>query len=161
MLNCTECKIRISTRTDQCPLCHRSLPDCQDLDLMQTYPAFVPVKNRSCRWVKAIAMIIVILLLCSFGLSSALSYVIPIILFSLVFTINILLLVKKNFKKYIKLQLLLCMISFIPLIFAIFEVTQPLYLSLIAAFGSGLTLSGLFIFLRKELFSELSRIFHI
>ena len=47
MQYCETCKVSISTKTKNCPLCHAPLPSCEDAALEQTYPDFSPLKRRS------------------------------------------------------------------------------------------------------------------
>lgn len=47
MQYCEACRVRISTQTDTCPLCHAPLPAREGLLLEQTYPDFAPLKRRS------------------------------------------------------------------------------------------------------------------
>lgn len=65
MQYCPDCKIHISTKTDRCPLCHKSLPDACDQDVTKTYPDFVPLKKKSRRLVKFVSLIAIILIFSS------------------------------------------------------------------------------------------------
>jgi hypothetical protein len=65
MLFCAACKIHISTKTDRCPLCQKDLPDTPDQDLTQTYPDFVPMKNKSSPIVNLVSLAAIVLILLS------------------------------------------------------------------------------------------------
>ena len=65
MQYCTDCKIHISTRTNQCPLCHKSLPDTLDYDVTQTYPDFIPLNKKKSRFVKVVSLTASVLILSS------------------------------------------------------------------------------------------------
>ena len=164
MLYCINCKVRISTKTDQCPLCHQSLPDSPDQDLVQTFPAFSHLKKKSGSRVHAASYAAVILILIFVNLSHlswVFSYIMPIIFSCFIITLNIIIITKGNIRDFFKYQLSLCIICLITSLFAFCSGVQPLYPNIIAVICSLLTLTGQFIFARNTVISELKKIFYL
>jgi hypothetical protein len=64
MQYCGDCKIRISSKTDRCPLCHNTLPHTNQGGTAD-YPAFEPIKTGNRKLVKRISIIVCALIVLS------------------------------------------------------------------------------------------------
>lgn len=62
MQYCAECKVNISTETNQCPLCHNSLPDAANKG-NPPFPDFQRVNKKSSKRIKVLSISIVAIVL--------------------------------------------------------------------------------------------------
>lgn len=92
----------------------------------------------------------------------ALSYGMPIISMTFIALIVIIMLIKRQTRREFMIHLLLlCIIGFVPLILVLFDLVQPIILSIVSASLSYATLLGLVIFANRIVETEIKRKFHI
>jgi hypothetical protein len=65
MPTCTDCHVRVSTVTDRCPLCHRSLAEQQDKAARHTYPVEQPLQKKSISLARLVSLSAICLILLS------------------------------------------------------------------------------------------------
>lgn len=163
MLYCTNCVVRISTRTDCCPLCARSLPDSPDPNVTQTFPAYFSLQKRSGIRVSVAAIIsfaLIILLLIGLISRQTISFVMPIMISCVILALDFNILIKKDVKHTFRYLLASCAAALFILIIALFWPVQPVYPSVAAAGLSVLTLAGLMLLAKETVISEIRKIFH-
>lgn len=92
----------------------------------------------------------------------AISYTMPLIIFSFILFINFIMIrTKQNLKEYLLYQLALCIIGFVPLIIILLEVAEPLFPSLMTAFYSYGTIIYLMFSGKNIIKEEFKKKFHL
>jgi len=95
-------------------------------------------------------------------LNWTLSFAMPSIFIGFIIIINIMMFIKRQqLRDYLISQLSLSIIGFAPLILVLFNLVDPIYMSIAAAGLSFATILGLFVLGRRIVISELGRKFHL
>jgi hypothetical protein len=95
-------------------------------------------------------------------ISWAVSYAMPAVYICFIIAINIIMLKwRQERRDYLLYQLSLCVIGFVPMILGLSGIAQPVYLSIVAAACSYITILWLIFFAKKIIKTELVRKFHI
>lgn len=96
------------------------------------------------------------------NISWAMSYVIPFLLIAFTLAITILVAATKmKWRDYTLCQLSICILGFIPMIFPLLDVVQPLWPSIVSAGYSFATLLVTFLFMDRRTKNELIKRFHL
>ena len=95
-------------------------------------------------------------------LNWTLSFAMPSVFIAFIIAINILMFIKRQqLRDYLISQLSLSVIGFTPLVLVLFDLVDPIYMSIGAAGLSFATIIGLFVLGRRIVISELGRKFHL
>jgi cation transport ATPase len=92
----------------------------------------------------------------------ALTYVLPFIFIGATLVITFIILIKRlKWREYTVYQTIMVILGFLPIIFCLTGLVNPMWPSILSAFYSLLTLVGMFIFADKKYKDELIKRFHI
>lgn len=91
-----------------------------------------------------------------------LSYVIPFLFIAATLLITFIILLKRlNWREYTLYQTIMIIMGFLPVIFCLIGLVTPVWPSVLSAFYSLLTLTGMFIFADRKYKNELIKRFHL